>query len=224
MLTANTRVAGVSVWWTTRVDSGAVLTLCRHKARSSNVASCLAPLEVWKFIAEVGVAVGTIALAIFTAVLAAKTKALAAEGIDAAAAAERQHRQQLMPLCKFSSNSFEVSPQQAPTGTVASFKSPGALRNAGPGPAFHVRVIARLQSKEYGTIWADPGPLGPGEEIPPLSELFTDFPIAEAQCNARIEIEYEDLFQQRYKTVYMHDPDRVWTSGPDPRPKGPGSC
>jgi hypothetical protein len=185
---------------------------------------CESPFEVWKFIAELGVALGTIALAIFTAALAAKTNALAAEGVDAAAASERQHRQQLMPLCKFSSNSFEVSSYRTESGDCACFDSPGLLRNAGPGPAFHVRVLVRMQSQTFGKIWAAPGPLGPGEEIPALSAVTTDFPFDRARSEARIEIEYEDLFQQQYKTIYMHDPNKVWVDGPSPRPTGKGTC
>lgn len=187
------------------------------------MSGCDPLFEVWKFVAELGVAFGTIALAYFTWRLAIKTNALAVEGSAAAAAAERQHRQQLMPLCKFSENNFEVRSVGTPHGLVAIFVSPGKLRNAGAGPALHVQVLVRMQTDNYGKIWAAAGPLGPGEEISPLADLVTDFAFSSAANEARIEIEYEDIFQQRYVTVYMHDPNKVWVRGPEARPKGPGS-
>jgi hypothetical protein len=60
-------------------------------------------LDMWKFVVDLGVAVGTLLLALFTWRLAAKTKALAIEGQAAAVESERQHRQQ--PLISFNSSS-----------------------------------------------------------------------------------------------------------------------
>ncbi len=119
--------------------------------------SCDSLFEVWKFVADLGVAIGTIALACFTWRLAVKTNVLAAEGSAAAGAAERQHRQQLMPLRKFSENDFHVGSVDDPAhGAVAIFLPPGRLRNAGAGPALHVQVLVRMQTAKYGKIWAAP--------------------------------------------------------------------
>ena len=65
--------------------------------------------------------------------------------------------------------------------------------------------------------------MGPGEEIPPFSPLETEFDYDKASHEARIEIEYVDLFKLRYQTVYMLEPRMVYVRGPEPPLTGKGS-
>jgi hypothetical protein len=128
-----------------------------------------------------------------------------------------------MPLVKFAENTFSVVAVRGGDGQVAQVTAPGMVRNSGAGPAFCVAIIARMSDQKYGKIWAKFGPLGAGEEVAAPQPLTTDFDYAKAATGLRIEIEYTDLFKQRYQTVYMHDPNMIYVRGPEPPLGGKGS-
>ena len=159
------------------------------------------------FFVELGVASGTIALAFFTFRLAKQTAVLAAEGRAAADASERQHRQQLMPLCVLR-DGLSIQEQSAGGFTFLGYSG---VQNTGSGPALHVRIVVEriepeLSLSERSMIWAVIGPLGPNA-IAALGDCAVNWPYRESGLDVRVKIRYSDIFEQTFETVYMKEPN-----------------
>ncbi len=107
------------------------------------------------------------------------------------------------------------------------------LHNIGTGPALQLRLRLRINRiNDYG-VTKELAPLEAGQEVgnrqPAL--LFLQFWLSDAFNAADVQfalgsmwellIEYEDVFGNRFYTIYSKDPQKPWTvCGKGPAPPG----